>query len=82
MCLSVAVRSLHTAVLARSAREISQTVRIDCHSFLSRVHISVRPNTFSMGENRKKNECSVDRQVAPYRPGAQDGYSCKEGQNV
>ena len=32
---SVSVRSPQGAVLARSSRKISQTVRIDCHSFLS-----------------------------------------------
>ena len=44
VCLSVAVRSLQAAVHARSSREISQTVRIDCHSFHSRVRISARPS--------------------------------------
>ena len=41
VCLSVAVRSLHAAIIARSSREIglSQTVRIGCLSFLSRVHV-------------------------------------------
>ena len=32
--------------LARSSREISQTVPIDCHSFVSRVRISGRPSIF------------------------------------
>ena len=39
--LSVVVHSLQAAVLARSSREMSQTVRIGCRSFLSRVRISV-----------------------------------------
>ena len=39
---SVAVRKLQVAILARSSREISQTARIDCRPFLSRVRISVR----------------------------------------
>ena len=46
VCLSVAVRKLQVVILARSSREISETVRIDCHSFLSRIRISVRPSTF------------------------------------
>ena len=33
--LSIVVRKLPVAVLARSSREISQTVRIDCNPFLS-----------------------------------------------
>ena len=39
-------RKLHFAILARSYREISQTVCIDSHSFLSRVRISVRPSYY------------------------------------
>ena len=43
VCLTFVVHKLHTvAILARSSRDISQTVHIDCHSFLSRVRISVR----------------------------------------
>ena len=49
--MSVAVRSLHTAVLARLSREIFQVVR---HSFLSRVGILVRPNKFLIGEKSPK----------------------------
>ena len=41
--LSVAVRSLQAAVLARSFRDISQTVRI-----------SVRPSNYFIGENPPK----------------------------
>ena len=50
--VSVAVRSVHAAVLARLSWEMSQTVRIfiDCQSFLLRVHISVRPSNFFIGE--------------------------------
>ena len=43
---SVAVRKLQVAILARSSREMSQTVRIDWKHFLSRVYVSVRPNFF------------------------------------
>ena len=39
--------------LARSSREMSQTVRINCRSILSRVRISVRPSNFFVGENQK-----------------------------
>ena len=46
LSLSVAVRKLQVAILAQSSREISQTVCIDCHSFLSRVRISVGPSNF------------------------------------
>ena len=67
VCMYVAVRKrkLNAAVLARSSREISQTVRIDCHSFLSLIGISGRRNTFVIvgkPKTRAKNECSVDRQ--------------------
>ena len=47
---SVAVRSLQAAVLARSSWEISQTVRIDCHS----VRISVRPSKFCTDDKYPK----------------------------
>ena len=36
VCLSVVVRKLQAAILARSSQEISETVSIDCYSFLSR----------------------------------------------
>ena len=54
ICLSVAVRKLHVSIIARSSREISQTVRIDYHSLLYRVHISVRRSKFFVGENHPK----------------------------
>ena len=54
ICLSVAVRKRQVAVLARSSREISQTVRIDCRSFLLRVRISVRPSKFFIGKKYPK----------------------------
>ena len=38
--LSVAVHKLQVAILARSSREMFQTVRINCRSFLLRVRIS------------------------------------------
>ena len=47
---SVAVRSVQAAVLARLSWEMSLTVRIDCHSFVLRVRISVRPSNFFIGE--------------------------------
>ena len=37
---------LQATVLGQSPREISQTVCIHCHSFLSHVRISVWPSTF------------------------------------
>ena len=46
VCISVAVRKRQVAIIARLSREMSQTVRIDCHSFLSRVRISVLRSTF------------------------------------
>ena len=66
VCLSVFANYRHTAVLAPSSREISQSVRIECHLFLSRVRILVRHSKLFIGENPKyggqKNEYSVDRQ--------------------
>ena len=51
VCLFVVVRKLQVAILARLSRDISQTVRIDCHSFISRVRISVQPSKFFIGES-------------------------------
>ena len=51
---SVAVRKLQVAILARSSREMSQTVRIDWQHFLSRVRISVRPSNFFYAKNTQK----------------------------
>ena len=44
--LSVAVSKLQVAILARSSREMYQTVRIDWRSILSRVRVSIRPRHF------------------------------------
>ena len=52
---SVAVCSLQAVVHPRSSRDMSQTVHINSHFFLSRVRISVRPSTFFIGGNSKKN---------------------------
>ena len=38
------IETLQIATIAGSSPEISQTVRMNCRSFLSRVHISVRPS--------------------------------------
>ena len=37
------IETLQVAIIAGSSPEISQTVRINCRSFLSRVRISIRP---------------------------------------
>ena len=70
--LTVAVRKLQIAFLARSSREVSQTVRIDGHSFFSRVRISVRPSIVFISEkqptNEQKNQCSVDWPCLALRP--------------
>ena len=52
--MSVAVRKLQAEILARSSRKISRTVRINCHSFLSRVHISFRHSKFFVDEKPEK----------------------------
>ena len=44
------VRKLQGVIITRSSREISQTIRFDWHSFLSRVRISVRASTFLIGD--------------------------------
>ena len=54
VCLSVVVRKLQVAILARSSREMYQTVRIDCHSFLSWVRISVRLRKCLYEKNTQK----------------------------
>ena len=70
-CLYVAVRCVQVAVLVRSSREISQTVRIDCHSFLSGVRSSVLPSnnhclirgkTKASSKTESPRECSADLQ--------------------
>ena len=48
--LSVDVRRLQVAILARSPREMSQTDRIVWQYILSRVRISVRPSIFFIRE--------------------------------
>ena len=45
---------LHVAILARSSQEISQTVRIDCRSFLSPGRISVPSSKFFIIEKHPK----------------------------
>ena len=52
--MSVTVSKLQVTVLALSSRDISETVRIDCHSFVSCLRISVWPINFFMGGKNKK----------------------------
>ena len=49
--MSVGVRKLHVAILARSSREMSQTVRIVWQYILSRVRVSVWPSIFLHAKN-------------------------------
>ena len=44
--MSVSVRKLQVAILARSSREMSLTVRIVCQYILSRVRVSIRHSIF------------------------------------
>ena len=56
---------------------MSQTVRIECHSFLSRVRISVLPSRFFIGENTK-NEQATNYVTLCYglcRPGFTDNFA-------
>ena len=46
VCLSVIVRKRQVAILARSSRKMSLTVRIVLQYILSRVRVSVRPSIF------------------------------------
>ena len=52
---------LQLKILAQSSREISQTVRINCHSFLSRVRISVQPSKFCICKNTQKVSRKLSR---------------------
>ena len=69
---SVAVSKLQVAIIARSSREMSLTLRIDWKHFLSRVRVSVRPrNGFHTRKTHKSyREClsnapvTVDRSPA------------------
>ena len=54
VCLSVDVSKLQVAILARSSREMSQTVCIDWKHMPSRVRISVRPRHFSIHKKHPK----------------------------
>ena len=47
-----AVSKLQVAILARSSREMSQIVRIDCRHILSQVRVSVRPRNVFIREIR------------------------------
>ena len=51
---SVVVRKLQFTILTRSSCEISKTVRIDCHFFLSLICISVRLSKFLLAKNIQK----------------------------
>ena len=48
------IETLQVAIIAGSSPDISQTVRMNCQSFLSRVRISVRPSKLFLGENPPK----------------------------
>ena len=54
--------TLQVVIISGSSPEISQTVRINCRSSLSRVRISVRPSKLYLGEtpkNRPKIDWSI-----------------------
>ena len=51
VCLSVGVRKLQVAILARSSREMSLTDRILPRYILSRVRVSVLPSNFVYAKN-------------------------------
>ena len=54
---SVGVSKLQVAILARSSREMSQTVRIDLKHILPRVRVSVRPSNFCIRKKHPKLHC-------------------------
>ena len=54
VCLSVCVRKLRVAILARSSREMSLTVCIVWQYILSRVRVSVQPSNFFICEKHSK----------------------------
>ena len=56
VCLSVGVRKLQFAILARSSREMSLTVRIVWEYIMSRVRISVRPQHFCICQKHSKSQ--------------------------
>ena len=51
---SVSVSKRQAAILARSSREMSQTVRIDLKHILSLVHVLVQPRNFCIHEKHPK----------------------------
>ena len=54
VCLSVGVRKVQVAILARSSRKMYLTVRIVWQYILSRVRVSVRPSIFFICEKPSK----------------------------
>ena len=54
VCMSVGVRKLQVAILARSSREMSLTDRIVRQYIMSRVRVSVRPSIFLYAKNIHK----------------------------
>ena len=60
-------------------REISQTVRIYCHSFFSRVRISDRPSHFFIGKNVQKLSRKPSRRSSVQ---LSEPATCRNGDNM
>ena len=79
VCLSVGVRKLQVAILARSTREMAITVCIVWQYILSRVRVSVRPSNCFV---RKKHPTSRGNRLASvcvYFNDPATGYECHHG---
>ena len=66
VCLSVGVRKRQVAILARSSREMSLTVRIVWQYILSRVRVSVRPSIFFTCEKLSKPRGNLAASASVY----------------
>ena len=72
---SVGVNKLQVAILVRSSREMSQTVRIDWKHILSRVRVSFRPRVFFICEKQASIRRAVSRR---YIGAAFDAWSSRK----
>ena len=76
--LSVGVRKRQVAILDRSSREMSLTVRIIWKYILSRVHVSVRPSNVFIREKHPKYRCNRVASACGYLNSQRSAFSQAE----
>ena len=67
--MSDAVCKLQVAIIARSSREVSQTVRIDWPHILSRVRVSIRLRNVFIRKNCQNHKCDACFRTFPTQRG-------------